>query len=1352
MGAGPKSISFSEGFDFSGVFETLLATYLPRPAIEAAILQQISEGSRSIIVTGEPGSGKSALAASLIRSGGYLHHLLRRGQTEFALWRDPHGFYTSIGLQLKRRYGDKIFPEAVTIDVNAVVHDVSEGAEALGAEIQRLVPVPWHSATISVNLHSTRIRGKAVGARIQEVADDYRRIPLTAYRQMALIDPLQKLQSLQPDEHVVLWVDGLDEEFEAAGPDGLSGISESLPTEEELALIGNLTIVISSRPAAVLDRFFQAGASRIDLFEARFAEDNSALVAEYLERELGDEDIRKKIAENGKTPSGIAEMVAGSCDNNLLYLRQFFEAIRDGHLSALLDGGIPSGLDEIYARLLGRVARNAGSQYIADIYPVLSVLAVAERGLTGKELKTLSSVEGERVNAAVRRLRPFLDLSRGEMSANVYALYHKSLRDTLTRDTHSDEAWFVDSAVANGRVAQTYLRDGKVRWDALDDYGYEHLIGHLSRADADLRPLVLDVLNGDWARVKRRLFRSHLPFLREIETASSVTLRQSFPESIIGAARLALMSTVVIAAEGESPDDAMELMVRMGQIQRALDSVHPMLEVRKAVQRLTGIIGGLERLGPDGTSLRDRVLKQALERIRSKPDHGDLCLVLERVAAPVSRELLGHAVAVFNDAEAYWATPSALTELARLFAPLDSEQSHSMFLQGLDAINRFTSSNRSLELNRLFRYWLKADPERALDGLNSVQFTADEYTIRILIAATEAAERTGRDEWASALVSTLNDVKAGLVDPFERSQSLTAEAGFQRTRDAALADSVVELALSAAFEIGTPGDPKESLGNRKSQRTTALADIAAVDVNLKPARAEVTLRRAWESLEAHGAWNTDTTLTQLTDLQFAQNADLLEARIESINESELRAKVRIAAGLRMAATDREAAEAQLEQALIDAETPPASSEGHVYFALSLARAIDIADRQAADRMLKDSCVDAGSIAGWRTETLRLLLARQDPAVQEWLMETAAYWVEAVINVHYMFEFPNVARDLPPALLSKLDGLCTDLPPGVKLQALRIALGAALEPVDRNGRNRLNSALDEVRAATPETSWYPYVMLAFAAGQWWRVDTKLALDLWIEALMYLETTEAFANDSSRRFAQLEMMLSAFEAGAPEAALAAVLSVMPPAPEPGTISFRVPGPGVPAPTSAGMELRDYLAARGLGRAAVHSPRLLASIGSIQNPSIRSLAASGAAVGMGLSVDEKMQLCEVAQSAALAVSSHHLRMVLLADVAHAFYFAGIKKRGIETARAAVRDILDHGEAFGAIQRKPAYEYAFGRCMQLLARDPQAASLIWEGHRLGPAFHASMAHLTPALAVRGRETLAAFAAAESAGRLLLP
>jgi hypothetical protein len=156
--------------DFGDLIRAATASYLPRPQAEAAVQQALGSAAPGMLVLrGEPGSGKTCLLAAQLEARGGLHHFLRRGHAEFGLWRDPYGFLTSIGFQLKARFGEQLFPSSVVVDVDQRVHMLAPGASLTGIRIGRLIAVPWTQAALHVRQDVQAAGGQAAGLLVEEM-------------------------------------------------------------------------------------------------------------------------------------------------------------------------------------------------------------------------------------------------------------------------------------------------------------------------------------------------------------------------------------------------------------------------------------------------------------------------------------------------------------------------------------------------------------------------------------------------------------------------------------------------------------------------------------------------------------------------------------------------------------------------------------------------------------------------------------------------------------------------------------------------------------------------------------------------------------------------------------------------------------------------------------------------------------------------------------------------------------------------------------------------------------------------------------------------------------------------------
>jgi hypothetical protein len=1310
-----ESPSAEGAFDFGAVMDEALEGYLERPAVEREILQYLGRRPAGCcVVVGEPGSGKSALAARLIRGGHYIHHFLRKGHTEFGLWSDPHGFLTSIGFQFKERFGAELFPQTIVMDVQGEVRDVAEGASYAHAEIEQLVAVPWHSDNFRVRVDAARIRGHAAGVRIHEVIEDYRRIPLPTYRQMGLIGPLRRLRALDPDARVILWVDGLDEAIGAS-----PSIADVLPSPPELAELGNLTLAISSRPGRHLDRFTQRESTVIDLGELRFKESNAAVVEAYVRRELADDKVRAGLARAGRPVDDIVAELVQRSQANFLYLRHVVLAARSGQMDVLVDGGLPDTLDGIYVRLIRQLVRAEDSRYPDEAHHVVSALALAYTPLTIPQLERFTGLDRPRISAVLERLAPFMDTARVD-GVSIHRFYHESFRECLVDPAHEAEVWFVPAERGHARMAAAYAPEADGRL-LLDTYGIEHLTDHLLHGDAASRVRLLDLVGNDWRRAKRQHHGTHRAFEADLDKAAAAARERPLPEALIETARLAMMQALVDQSNEQIAPAALELMVRLGQRQRALEYVAPHLDPDDTARRLAAIMRGL---GASDPTLVRHLLRQGIETVPDTYNLGHTALADLLAACPAAGhpdipQLLQRALEKAQKQPQYWDTPRLLAEVARLEAALDRAAAQRRFETALDAVPKLGQSSQSQLLRRLFEYWTDFDSFGAMQRVMQVTLPADHDSSEMLLAVAAAYGRTGQ---RAAPLEVARAVEEQLLprmsNPYDRSRTLTAIARVQAEfGEAAVAAGTIQQALAEADALVA-----QPVKERRGQPATALALIADVDAGLDPTRAAATLARAWEAGAAVGE-----AADALVRAQYRNDPDLLAAYVDASDTREVKTVLLLAAAREMHGRDDTAAARRMDEALLLGDVPEARGWWS-FLAMSVAREVDVAERGRALRLLEDYGTHEEAIVTWRIGVLTTLAARGDAQAEAWLTESLQAWIGR-INPHTIWDLPSMVWQWPDALVLALDASVDRIDAPTHRLLLRAALSARLAAVapDRSAA-LLERVLEDVRALPfSDRDVRPHDVMAFLAGLWWRVDRTKAERLWLRALVMVESKWGGARLEARSTV-LTDTADRLMRGAPALALPLLLACGEAPPEGGRAYWVMPGPDVPDYRVAGMPKRDYLLAQLLGNEpALWIDAVGDTLADMKPEAVRSLALSLAVrrIGKG-EVARRVRWSEMAAQAASAVEPHHLRCLLAADAALAFQAAGARKRAqdlaLTTADEVVRSFGQPAPPGGGVSIRSAadvgYGAALGRCVTTLiegANADAALSVLWNARHIG-------------------------------------
>lgn len=1314
-------------FDFRELLDALGLNYVPRELLEQEVRTFVAAAKPGVcVLTGELGAGKTALAGALIRSEGYLHYFLRKGQVEFGLWRDPYAFLTSIAYQLWDRFGDTIFPRTVGIDVHGRVQGVAEGGSAIGVEIGRLVPLPWQSTQITVDLDARNIAGEAVGLRIKEVAEDYRFLPLTTFREIALLEPLRRLAGQASGERLTLWVDGLDEEIDLQDPGNHAAtIAALLPTVEEVESLGNLLVIASSRPGRHLDRLREPGALELKLSAERFAAETRSTIGLTIDQELNDPEVGNRLQAAAWDTTALRASLLERSGDNFLFVRHFFRGIRAGEADALRLGGLPQSLDEIHIRVIARLEQSTGTRYLEQIHPVVSVLAVAQQPMSPAQIASITRLDRNVVNAAIGHLLPFLETTEqpqaaGRSQPTLYAFFHQTFRDSLRNSARADQTWFVGGETANGRIADYYLTQEPNDWHDLDEYGFAFLTEHLRLGSQSHRHRLVQMVGEPWRRVRRSRSRSNRLFEedlgRAVECLPSLPPNQVLPS----AAKVSLMAARIHLAAAEVPTGAVELMARLGQHARALEYVVPGPTGHAILTPIAEAVAGLAAAETPDWALLYQLLETGLRYISRQPDHGGLATLLEACPsrnAPETWTVIERAIALFNQGDFYWATPPAITQLGRLVAAFDPRKAAEWFQQCLDLIPRVSTSGANIYHATLLTTWAEIDPTEARRALERVQWVSDEYAARTVLALARKTDPEGRSGYLRVVLDELvaKILPAG-NNPYTRALVLVeiARAAAELGDAATATDRLAEAAI-AADAIGSQDDPERELGNRWQQATDVWIYLAECTTETGLASSKDPLERAWHMVEEHADFNGDEMRRKLVRAQQRRHPLLLEARLDRISESRKRAGFLVAAAAEVAGQDPAASARYLERALMAAESSTRQLGNESDITLAIALRFGAAGRDAGDRVLHKEQTPYDLT--WRFAVLDELMKAADPTASGWLWDAVRGWATELDSstLAHAAALALLPDHAVRELVSKLDQVDSVLHRAL-LAGVLSARCAEHDPA--GARRLLSNACETLNGNTERPSrWRDFEALALFAGQWWKTDRALADAMWTDALLLATTGEGL--DRHRRSSEFAFAIRALMLGAPEAALGPLLCYEKPPPDPSSLRFVLPGATTPPLLAAGLLETDYQLGLALADAMARGKSVAgARFHTLEEPAVASMAAALAAFqGRDTPLEQRAQWCEAALALAARVKDHYVRCLLRAMAAEACLATGLRPRARELAGETAQDILDNGDAFGAVFREPAYAHALGKCVSVLAQDGDRTDLvrwIWEARIL--------------------------------------
>jgi len=416
--------------------------------------------ARRMLIVGEAGSGKSALAARLVQfSSGEpdaaAWPLLGRGALSAAHFcrarvdttLDPQRVFGALSLQLAERY--EPFAKAlvaageeagvtVLLRGEATAHSVAAGAAVAGIRIE------------SLNV-------SGIGAR--EAFDRVLRRPLEALSEH-VHDP------------ILLLIDSLDEALTYGGDQTLVDVLRAA-TDDPDELPPQVRVLLTSRPdPRAVNGIADA---TIDLLADAPPDDHD--VRDYAAARLRPTQLDEH------ERAALADRVATAGKGNFLYARYVLDDLIM-HPERLDDADalqLPPDLAAHYREFLTRELAATDQRWQERYQPVLGALAVARGdGLTPTELAGALELRRSDSDRVLRGVTQFLSPANAEGRRR---LYHQSFRDFLTSEDEEHRVYPGDSSEA---IADYFLSEHSGNWLACQQpYAVAFTISHLVEALED---------------------------------------------------------------------------------------------------------------------------------------------------------------------------------------------------------------------------------------------------------------------------------------------------------------------------------------------------------------------------------------------------------------------------------------------------------------------------------------------------------------------------------------------------------------------------------------------------------------------------------------------------------------------------------------------------------------------------------------------------------------------------------------------------------------------------------------------------------------------------------------------------
>jgi WD40 repeat protein len=403
---------------------------------------RVAHQERALLITGDPGIGKSAFVAEMIHRdpGGRVlaYHICRADDPETLR---PSTFIMSLTGMMAGR-------------------------------------LPAFADLLEATRFQELFDPRSVSERPSHVFDQ------------GLISALHQLHA-PPDGSRYLLIDALDEALTLGV--GQLNIVSLLSTRLERFPAWLRIVATTRRDPDVLNRLSGLRAASIDAHR----QDNLDDIDRFIESRLQSPNLAERLVASRVSLATVQQKLRASAEGNFLYVSQALQDIeRDNYSFDRLDE-LPGGLKGTYASFFERAFPSEASYAAARV--VLEVLLAAQQPLTRAQIAKAAAIDSVyALNQVLVKLSTFLDASAGGVR-----IYHKSLSDWLIGTTITAPHRFIVSAASgHARLAASCSEaltrvwetdgtapkdtpageDGNDRWapDETTTYALDHFPSHLA--------------------------------------------------------------------------------------------------------------------------------------------------------------------------------------------------------------------------------------------------------------------------------------------------------------------------------------------------------------------------------------------------------------------------------------------------------------------------------------------------------------------------------------------------------------------------------------------------------------------------------------------------------------------------------------------------------------------------------------------------------------------------------------------------------------------------------------------------------------------------------------------------------
>ncbi|MDF5730358.1 MAG: NACHT domain-containing protein [Rhizonema sp. PD38] len=401
-------------------------------------LQQDNE--RFFILTGEPGVGKSAIAAQITQTrkdiAAYHFCITRQISTV-----EPNNVLLSLAAQLV-----KYFPDY---------------GEALINTVKPLF------LKVNVEINIKNIRDSVVqGVVIENLHIHYPNEALDIVLRRAL-----GALPNPPKEPVSILIDSLDEAVTYSNENNLVTLLSNVDD-----LPSWVRFILTSRPdkQRVLSYFETLKPYYYHLNE--LSEKNKKDIHQYVDGRVLSEPIQVQIQRFQVQSKALINQITELSKGNFLYTKVLLDDIELGGQPIDNLAALPKSLNGLYHNFLLRLKGEWEGKY----QHIFGILTVTKAPVTEKELANLLSeqLKETELGQRLRVVEQFLDVVQNDYAENTYTLFHQSLQDYLI-DKEKSGVFHCSPKDGHRQIIEYCWQYHPRDWRECDRYGLRYLAIHL---------------------------------------------------------------------------------------------------------------------------------------------------------------------------------------------------------------------------------------------------------------------------------------------------------------------------------------------------------------------------------------------------------------------------------------------------------------------------------------------------------------------------------------------------------------------------------------------------------------------------------------------------------------------------------------------------------------------------------------------------------------------------------------------------------------------------------------------------------------------------------------------------------